>query len=149
MSEIVFGLLYTEDYTKEEWDKIEAMQQKVLQEKGALQKDKDKYSEVGPPISDDSIDSDVSDEYKIIYSCERCGNKTYPTSIEEEAEKRNVSRGAIIIIKKKLTGEETRRLVLCYQCMSKTKPESLCNADEKPLMSFIGPDDLYSDDSHR
>lgn len=84
--------------------------------------------------------SDVKDEYKHTYSCEFCRCKTYPAMEFRLAEYHDASIGAFIIRKHVRDGKETRRSVLCYQCMRKTEPEDLCTPDEKPFMRFLGPE---------
>ena len=42
-----------------------------------------------------------------------------------------------------ITGDETRRSVLCYQCMRKTDEKSICTKYEKPFMEFVRAEDLY------
>lgn len=85
---------------------------------------------------------EVSDEYRRTYLCELCNDKTYPTLEYRRAEYHDASIGAFIVRKNIQTGEETRRSVLCYQCMRKTEPDSLCNQGEKSFMSFLGPEGL-------
>lgn len=78
----------------------------------------------------------IGKEYKRTYFCEKCGSRTLPYLDLTDAEMYDVSIGAIMIRKHKTTGEETRRSVLCYQCMRKTDPEDICTKDEKPFMSY-------------
>lgn len=72
-------------------------------------------------MTTDIIISDVTiDDYKKIHSCEFCRGKTYPTLTHTEAEKKgaDVKVGAVLIRKSKMiTGQETRRSFVCYQCM--------------------------------
>jgi hypothetical protein len=83
---------------------------------------------------------ELKDEYKHTYSCEFCRCKTYPAMEILLAEYHDASIGAFIIRKHVRTGLETRRSVLCYQCMRKTEPEDLCTSDEKPFMRYLGPE---------
>lgn len=83
----------------------------------------------------------LKDEYKHVYSSEFCDSKTYPAMIHNLAEYHDASIGAFIIRKHVKTGKETRRSVLCYQCMRKKEPEDLCTSDEKPFMRYLGPEE--------
>ena len=84
---------------------------------------------------------ELKEEYKRTYSCELCDSKTYPSLEFRIAEQHDASIGAFIIRKHVKDGKETRRSVLCYQCMRKTEPEDLCKSDEKPFMSYLGPEE--------
>jgi hypothetical protein len=85
----------------------------------------------------------ISKEFLETYPCEFCNNKTLPSLNLYDAEYHKASAGVFIIRRHKQTGEETRRSVLCYQCMRKAEEEDLCNHDEKPFMAYtaIAPDD--------
>ena len=63
-----------------------------------------------------------------------------------EAEKKNASVGAFIIRRHKITGEETRRSVVCHHCMKNVDDDRIYNKDERPFMEFVGPEDLYDGD---
>jgi hypothetical protein len=78
----------------------------------------------------------IREEFMQIYRCEKCGSRTRPTFDLIEAEEHNASIGAIMIRRHRITGEETRRSVMCYQCMRKTNEEDICTKDEKPFMAY-------------
>lgn len=78
----------------------------------------------------------ISEEYRQTYQCEFCGNNTLPSLDLYDAEENDAGVGVIIIRKHKRTGEETRRSVVCYQCMRKTDLKNLCTKDEEAFMSF-------------
>jgi hypothetical protein len=85
--------------------------------------------------------SEVKEEYKHVYPCEFSNSKTYPAMQYSLAEYHDASIGAFIIRRNIRDGKETRRSVLCYQCMRKAEPEDLCTSDEKPFMRFLGPEE--------
>ena len=88
---------------------------------------------------------DVGDEFYKTYSCEICKRKTVPLTIAE-AEKKNASVGAFIIRRHKITGEETRRSVVCHHCMKNVDDDRIYNKDKRQFMEFVGPEDLYDGD---
>ena len=57
-------------------------------------------------------------------------------------EKINATIGALVIRKNKITWDETGCTVLCYQCMQKTNEDKIGIKDERPFMSFTGPENL-------
>jgi hypothetical protein len=87
--------------------------------------------------------SNVGNEFYKTHSCEICKSPTVPTLTIIEGEKWDASIGAFIVRKHMITGDETRRSVLCYQCMRKTDEKSICTKYEKPFMEFVGAEDLY------
>jgi hypothetical protein len=64
----------------------------------------------------------------------------------EAAEEFNARPGVFIIRRHKITGEETRKTVVRAGCARKTDVSNkICNKDEAPFMSFVGPEELYDD----
>jgi hypothetical protein len=87
--------------------------------------------------------NNVGKEFSKTYSCEICKSQTVPTLEIAEAEKHNAAVGAFIIRRHEITDKETRRSVVCYQCIRKTDEKSFYTENERAFIQFVGPEDLY------